>query len=75
MISQVRKILNLPEQSFTKLVVFDLLGKEVKTLVNMQLQAGSYTADLNAENLSSGIYFYRIETVKFIDVKKMVLIK
>lgn len=66
---------DLPEQSYTRLVVYDLLGKEVKTLVNMQLQSGSYTADLNADGLSSGIYFYRIETGKFTDIKKMILVK
>lgn len=66
---------DIPEQSFTKLVIYDLLGKEVKTLVNMQLQAGSYTAQLNADDLSSGIYLYRIETGKFADVKKMILVK
>lgn len=66
---------DIPEQSFTKLVIYDLLGKEVKTLVDMQLQAGSYTAQLNAEDLASGIYFYRLETGKFTDVKKMILVK
>jgi hypothetical protein len=55
--------------------VFDILGRMVIELVNKQQEPGSYNVDFNASNLASGIYFYRIESGSFINVKKMVLIK
>ena len=60
---------------FVKLVVFDLLGKEVKTLVNEYKQAGTYQVSFNAEGLSSGIYFYRMSVGDFVDTKNMVLVR
>lgn len=58
-----------------KLIVFDVLGKEVSTLVNENLSAGSYEAEFDAVNLSSGTYFYMLVSGEYRDVKKMVLIK
>ncbi|RPI16079.1 MAG: T9SS C-terminal target domain-containing protein [Ignavibacteriae bacterium] len=60
-----------------KLVIYDLLGKEVATLVNEQLSPGTYEVEWNASGYSSGIYFYRLTTSnnKFSDTKKLVLIK
>ncbi len=66
---------NVPKLSLVKLVVYDVIGREITTLVNGMKQPGSYEAIFNAENLASGVYFYRIEAGDFIDVKKMVLIK
>lgn len=66
---------SIPQVSFVKLVVYDVTGKVVAQLVNQQLNAGSYTADFDASHLSSGVYFYRISTDNFTDVKKMMLIK
>ena len=73
---------SLPESGFTTLKVYNMLGKEVATLVNEKLNAGSYGVDFNGSNLSSGIYFYRIaihsdkiKTEGFSDVKRMILIK
>ena len=66
---------SITRPGFTSLKVYDMLGKEVATLVNGNLQAGSYSADFNAANLTSGIYFYRLETDGFSSVKKMTLIK
>ena len=66
---------SIPQASFVKLTVYDLTGKEVAKLVNKNMTAGSYTVDFNASNLSSGVYFYRIDTEGFSDVKKMMLIK
>jgi len=57
------------------LKVFDVLGREVADLVNQQQDAGHYTVNFNASSLSSGIYFYRIESGSFISVKKMMLVK
>ncbi len=66
---------SLPKSSLVKFVVYDVLGKEVVTLVNGMKQAGNYQADFDGTNLASGVYFYRIEAGDFVDVKKMVLLK
>lgn len=65
----------LPNKSFVKLVVYDMLGKTVETLVNNEYGAGTYKVDWNAANLPSGVYFYKLETSGFTDVKKMILVK
>lgn len=65
----------LPKSSFTTLTVFDALGKEVATLVNEKLNAGSYEETWNASDFSSGIYFYRINAGEFTETKKMILVK
>ncbi|MDQ3019758.1 MAG: T9SS type A sorting domain-containing protein [Bacteroidota bacterium] len=61
--------------SFISLKVFDVLGKEVATLVNQKQNAGSYSVDFDGSNLSNGIYFYKIEADNFIETKRMVLVK
>ena len=66
---------DLPKSSFTKIVVYDVLGREVETIVNEQLNPGSYTADWNAINYPSGIYFYKITAGDYTATRKMVLIK
>jgi len=55
--------------------VFDITGREVKTLVNQFSKAGYYQTSFDGSNLASGIYFYKIEAGTFNDTKKMVLIK
>ena len=50
-------------------------GKEVATLVSKKLNPGNHEVEFNAQNLSSGVYFYRIEAGEFQDVKKMVLLR
>jgi len=57
------------------LKVYDVLGREVADLVNKHQDAGFYTVNFNASSLSSGIYFYRIESGSFVSVKKMMLVK
>lgn len=66
---------NIPKSGFVKLTVFDVLGKEIQTLVNEQLSPGSYSYDFDASHLPSGIYYYKIESNEFTQTKKMVLIK
>lgn len=66
---------DVPKDGNVRLAVYDILGKEVKVLVNEFTKAGQYEIMFNASNLSSGTYFYRIETGSFTDVKKMILIK
>ncbi len=61
--------------SFTDLKIYDILGRELKTLVNENLKPGEYEVSFNAANLPSGVYFYRLEADGFIETKKMVLIK
>ncbi|MBN1632639.1 MAG: S8 family peptidase [Ignavibacteria bacterium] len=65
----------IPKQDLVKIKVFDVLGKEVSVLVNEQLDAGYYEVTFNAQNLSSGLYFYRIESSGLISTRKMLLVK
>jgi photosystem II stability/assembly factor-like uncharacterized protein len=58
-----------------KLKIFDMLGKEVETLVNQNLNAGSYKVQWDAARYTSGMYFYKLETENFSDTKKMILLK
>ncbi|MBI5404377.1 MAG: immune inhibitor A [Ignavibacteriae bacterium] len=64
---------DLPKNSFVSLKVYDLLGREIASLVNEHLTAGSY--EIPFSGVSSGVYFYKIETGNFTDVKKMILSK
>jgi subtilisin-like proprotein convertase family protein len=66
---------DLPKDVRVKIVVFDILGREVQTLVNEQKKAGSYSVIINFSGLSSGVYFYNIQAGDFNDTKKMMLIK
>ncbi len=57
------------------LIVYNILGQKVATLVNKQLSPGNYSTKFNATNLSSGIYFYRLQAGSFVATKKMILMK
>ena len=72
----------VPERSNVVLKIYDILGGEVATLVNEEMDAGWYERSFNAVSLSSGVYIYRLEAVstseqseKFINIKKMLLVK
>jgi len=65
----------IKNNGFVSLKIFDLLGKEVANLVNTNQKAGSYSIDFNGENLSSGMYFYRLDAGEFTETKRMTLIK
>jgi len=65
----------LPKSGLVTLRVYDILGKEVATLVNEVKNAGNYSIDFNASNFTNGVYFYKLETNGFADVKRMVLLK
>ncbi len=65
----------IPKAGNVELKVYDILGREISVLVNEFRQTGKYSVDFNAENLSSGVYFYTIKTGNFTDSKKMTLIK
>ena len=66
---------SIPKQGFVTLKVYDLIGREVRTLVNEVKASGSYSVDFNASELSSGVYFYKIQAGDFTETKKMMLIK
>lgn len=66
---------DIPRNSHVKLVVYDLLGKEIKTLVNENKAPGKYSVSFSGLNLPSGLYLYRIEAGDFSQVKKMILVK
>jgi hypothetical protein len=65
----------LPKSGFVTLKVYDMLGREVVSLVNENKVSGNYSVDFNASSLTSGVYFYRLEVNGFVDTKKMMLIK
>ena len=63
------------EKQDVRLMVYDILGKEVATLVNTKQSAGSYEVEFNASKLTSGVYFYKLQSGSFTETKKMLLIK
>ncbi|MCX6157036.1 MAG: T9SS type A sorting domain-containing protein [Ignavibacteriae bacterium] len=65
----------IPRQGFVTLKIYDMLGREVKSLVNEIKPVGFYSVDFNASDFASGVYFYRLESEGFKDVKRMMLIK
>lgn len=66
---------SMPKSGAVTLKVYDIMGREVAELVNEVKPAGNYLVDFNASHLSSGVYFYRIQTQDFTEVRKMVLVK
>jgi hypothetical protein len=65
----------LAKPGFVTISVYNILGMEIVKLVNEEKSAGSYEVEYDATNLSSGIYFYRLQTESFVETKKMVLMK
>ncbi|HEX9251613.1 MAG TPA: T9SS type A sorting domain-containing protein, partial [Ignavibacteriaceae bacterium] len=66
---------SLPERTFVELKIYNILGIEIATIEQKELDAGNYAYTFNAENLSSGIYLYKLNAGKFSITKKMTLIK
>jgi hypothetical protein len=66
---------SIPKSSYTTLRVYDIMGREIAVLMNGMAQQGNYSVDFNASNLSSGIYFYKLVSGSFSDIKKMNLVK
>jgi sugar lactone lactonase YvrE len=66
---------SIPKNGLVKLSIYDILGKEIATLVNERLQAGTYEIPFTINQLSSGIYIYKLEAGDFRDVKRMVIVK
>ncbi|MEE9430622.1 MAG: T9SS type A sorting domain-containing protein, partial [Melioribacteraceae bacterium] len=66
---------SIPSNEFVTLKIYNILGSEVANLVNKKQTSGSYQVNFDASNITSGIYFYKISTSKFNQVKKMLLVK
>jgi uncharacterized protein (TIGR03790 family) len=66
---------DLPEASQVSLIIYDILGRKVKELVNTKQQAGRYEVQFNASTLASGVYIYQLVAEKYINSKKMILLR
>jgi photosystem II stability/assembly factor-like uncharacterized protein len=66
---------DIPKTSFVKMVIYDVLGKEVATLVNVELKLGTYEVEWDGLCYPSGVYFYKIQTDDFYGTKSMILVK
>lgn len=66
---------SIPKADYVKLAVFDITGRQVAELVNQNLPAGSYRYDFESNNLTSGLYFYKLITGSYSETRKMVLVK
>ncbi len=65
----------IPKQGLVTMKIYDVLGREVRTLVNEVKQAGNYSVDFNAMEFASGVYFYKLTSGDFSDIKRMILVK
>lgn len=66
---------DIPKSSLVTLRIYDITGREVSKAVGQQLNAGTYSYEWNASGLSSGVYFYKLRTEGYAEVKKMLLLK
>jgi len=66
---------SVPGTHFVTLQVFDMLGREIETLVNEEKSVGNYELKFDGSNLTSGIYFYRLQAGNFVETKKLILLK
>ena len=66
---------SLPRTGFVTLKVYNLLGEEVATLVAENLSVGKYQIEWDASGLSSGVYYYRLQSDQFVETKKLTLLK
>ena len=66
---------SIPKESKVSLIVYDITGREIKSLVNDLKTAGNYSVVFNGSSLASGIYFYRLKAANFVQTKKLVLVK
>ena len=66
---------SLPEAGNVKLTLFNILGQEIKTIVNEYKESGVHTINFDASELNSGMYIYKIEAGTFVQTRKMTLVK
>jgi hypothetical protein len=65
----------LPKPALTKITIYDLLGREIQTLINKKIEAGYHEINFDVHNLPGGVYFYKIQSGDFIQSKKMIIMK
>lgn len=65
----------IPRETNVRIVIYDVFGRDVNTILNNDLKAGSYEIKWNASNLDAGIYYYKIYADEFVDSKKILLLK
>jgi hypothetical protein len=68
-------VFNIPKTTEVTLKIFNIFGEEVAMLVSDRLSAGTYTFEWDASNLASGIYLYRLSAGKYVETRKMVLMR
>lgn len=68
-------VFDVPKKSFINVVIYDILGREVVSLINEELTAGKYSVTWDASNYPSGLYFYRLTANDFTGTRKMILLK
>ncbi len=66
---------SIPNTSFVTLKVLNMLGEEITTLLNEEKPSGKYKVEFNGDGLSSGVYFYKLQSGDFINIKNMILMK
>ncbi|MCP5061364.1 MAG: T9SS type A sorting domain-containing protein, partial [Ignavibacteriae bacterium] len=66
---------SIPASNVVTLKIYSLLGEEVRTLINEEMNSGTYEFNFNASNLASGLYFYTLTSGDFVSTKKMMLLK
>jgi len=66
---------HIPLKSYVFLKVYDMMGREVTTLVHEELSAGNHSRQWNASDISSGVYFYRLQCGSFVEIKKLILLR
>jgi len=65
----------IPQTDFVKISIYNILGNEIKVLVNEEKDPGDYEISFDAREIASGVYFYKISTGKFSQIKKMIVMK
>ncbi|MEZ4821933.1 MAG: T9SS type A sorting domain-containing protein [Ignavibacteria bacterium] len=68
-------IFDIPNEGNVRITIFNTAGQKITELINEYKTAGSYQVDFNGSNLASGIYYYRLESGNFSQVRKMILLK
>ena len=66
---------HVPYDSFITIKVYDILGNEVSTIISRDTKSGEYSMDFNGETLASGVYFYQMKSDRYLETKKMILLK
>jgi hypothetical protein len=66
---------DVPKSAQLSIRIYDVLGREIECLINEYVQPGKYNINYNANNLASGVYFYRLQAGDYINIKRMVLLK